>query len=89
MERIGVRQLRQHASMWLRRVADGESFEVTDRGRPVALLAPLPVDDLRELERSGELDPADGELLDEDPLLPRPGVPLPSVALEQMRGDER
>lgn len=89
MERIGVRQLRQHASVWLRRVADGESFEVTDRGRPVALLAPLPVDDLRGLELSGELDPADGDLLDQDPLLPRPGAPLPSEVLEQMRADER
>lgn len=41
-ERVGVRELRQNLSKWLRRVESGESFEVTDRGRPVAVLAPLP-----------------------------------------------
>ncbi|GAC1331007.1 MAG: hypothetical protein NVSMB13_19240 [Mycobacteriales bacterium] len=41
MERIGVRELRQHASRYLARVAAGEHLEVTDRGRPVALLVPV------------------------------------------------
>jgi prevent-host-death family protein len=40
--RVGVRELRQSLSVYLRRVAEGESFEVTDRGRTVAVLAPLP-----------------------------------------------
>ncbi|MDQ3662893.1 MAG: type II toxin-antitoxin system prevent-host-death family antitoxin [Actinomycetota bacterium] len=40
--RVGVRELRQNLSVYLRRVLKGESFEVTDRGRAVALLAPLP-----------------------------------------------
>jgi prevent-host-death family protein len=39
---VGVRALRQNLSVYLRRVERGESFEVTDRGRPVALLGPLP-----------------------------------------------
>jgi len=38
--RIGVRELRQNASGYLRRVAAGESFTVTDRGTPVAQLVP-------------------------------------------------
>ncbi len=42
MEQIGVRELRQHASRWLARVAAGESFTITDRGRPVASLTPVP-----------------------------------------------
>jgi prevent-host-death family protein len=42
MERVGVRELRQQLSRYLRRVARGESLEVTERGRPVAVLAPLP-----------------------------------------------
>ncbi len=41
-ERVGVRELRQNLSQWLRRVERGESFEVTERGTPVALLIPLP-----------------------------------------------
>lgn len=40
---VGVRELRQHLSKYLRRVVRGETLEVTDRGRPVALLAPLPI----------------------------------------------
>lgn len=41
-DRVGVRELRQNLSVYLRRVEDGEALEVTDRGRPVALLGPLP-----------------------------------------------
>jgi prevent-host-death family protein len=41
-ERVGVRELRQNLSVHLRRVTDGAVLEVTDRGRPVAMLAPLP-----------------------------------------------
>ncbi len=57
MDRIGIRELRQHASRWLRRVEAGESFEVTDRGRPVAVLAPVPTSDseVARLIRSGEV----------------------------------
>jgi prevent-host-death family protein len=42
MASIGVRELRQRASELLRRVEQGEAIEVTDRGRPVAVLAPPP-----------------------------------------------
>ena len=40
MERIGVRELRQHASRYLDRVKAGETVEVTERGELVALLVP-------------------------------------------------
>lgn len=40
MESIGIRELRQHASQYLRRVAAGEAFSVTDRGNPVGELIP-------------------------------------------------
>jgi antitoxin (DNA-binding transcriptional repressor) of toxin-antitoxin stability system len=39
METIGVRELQQHASAALRRVARGETLGVTDRGRLVAVLS--------------------------------------------------
>jgi prevent-host-death family protein len=57
MERIGVRELRQNASRYLARVANGEAIEVTDRGRPVARLVPVPGagDALTELLQSGRL----------------------------------
>jgi prevent-host-death family protein len=41
MERVGVRELRQNLSVYLRRVKEGESLEVTEHGHPVAVLAPL------------------------------------------------
>jgi prevent-host-death family protein len=41
MERVGVRELRQNLSVYLRRVRRGEALEVTERGQPVARLQPL------------------------------------------------
>lgn len=57
MNRVGVRELRHNLSAWLRRVRDGETFEVTDRGTPVALLAPLPRenDPVALLEQRGQI----------------------------------
>jgi prevent-host-death family protein len=39
---VGVRELRQNLSVYLVRVQAGEALRVTDRGRVVALLSPLP-----------------------------------------------
>lgn len=42
LDRIGVRTLKEQASEILRRVReDGESFEVTCRGRVIALVIPV------------------------------------------------
>ena len=40
MDSVGVRELRQNLSLYLRRIKDGESLIVTERGREVAVLAP-------------------------------------------------
>ena len=61
MESIGVRELRQHASRYLARVATGETIEVTDRGRPVALLVPTLKDRWQDLVVSGQVLAATGE----------------------------
>ncbi len=39
---VGVAELRQNLSRYLRRVEDGERLLVTDRNRPVAELGPPP-----------------------------------------------
>ncbi|HVD53515.1 MAG TPA: type II toxin-antitoxin system prevent-host-death family antitoxin [Propionibacteriaceae bacterium] len=64
MARIGVRELRQHASRYLDRVKSGETVEVTERGRLIALLVPPdPARDARErLIADGRLTPASGAL---------------------------
>ena len=41
-QRVGIRELRQNLSIYVDRVKAGESLEVTEHGRPVALLRPLP-----------------------------------------------
>ncbi|MGH7609294.1 MAG: type II toxin-antitoxin system Phd/YefM family antitoxin [Candidatus Dormibacteria bacterium] len=60
MIRIGVRELRQHASRYLDRVKAGERIEVTERGRLVALLvSPDPGRSARDrLILEGRLVPA-------------------------------
>jgi len=92
MVTIGVRELRQNASLYLRKVEQGETFEVTDHGRPVARLVPVKAKGrLDELVAQGRLVPPieEGDLLDEDPLPRLPGRPLPSELLAQLRQDER
>ena len=91
MVSVGIRELRQRASELLRRVEAGETFEVTDRGRPIALLAPIPVcGPLQHLRAAGELIPAHRELDDlPEPLPLPPDRPAPSAVLARLRADER
>jgi prevent-host-death family protein len=55
MERVGVRELRQNLSVYLRKVRRGEALEVTERGQPVAILQPIaaPDDAFARLEARG------------------------------------
>jgi len=90
MASVGIRELRQRASELLRRVEAGESIEITDRGRPVAVLAPLPADPLERLIAAGDLQPTDGDISDlPEPLVVAGGTELPSAALARLRRDER
>ena len=90
MTSVGVRELRQRASELLRRVEDGESIEITDRGRPVAVLGPLPADPLQRLIAAGDLQPGDGDIGDlPEPLVMPVGSELPSAVLARLRQDER
>jgi prevent-host-death family protein len=67
--RVGVRELRQNLSVHLRRVIAGETLEVTDRGHPVAVLAPLPepANVLERLIAEGRATRPVGDLLDVPP----------------------
>lgn len=91
MASIGVRELRQRASELLRRVAQGETIEVTDRGRRVAILSPPPEGNpLERLRALGDVDPAKGDLDDlPEPLVLAPELEWPSEVLRRLRQDER
>lgn len=69
MESVSVRELRQHLSRYLTRVAAGERLLVTQRRRPVAMIGPLPENEdiLDYLIAIGEATPATGDLLDLPP----------------------
>lgn len=90
MERIGIRELKQHASAVIRRVAAGEEVEVTDRSTPVARLVPIPKGDPYErLIAAGEVTPAAGSWRDHEPADPVPGKPLSQVLREMRDEDDR
>ena len=88
MDRIGVRELRQHASRYLDRVAHGESLEITDRGRPVARLVPITADAWADMIASGRVTPAEDETDVADEVPGRYEVDA-SAVLAEMRSDER
>lgn len=89
MERIGVRELRQHATRHLARVKAGETVEVTERGRLIALLVP-PDPDMTARERliaSGQIVPAARPFQLPQPVAPQPGAPDTSAALDELRAE--
>jgi len=90
MASVGVRELRQRESELLRRVGEGESIEITDRGRPVAMLTPLPHDPVARLKASGDLGASEGDLADlPEPLTLPVGADPPSAVLARLRQHER
>lgn len=89
---VGVRELRQNLSVHLDRVKAGETLQVTEFGRIVAILAPLPAERLSPLERMVREGRATAPTRSLKGLpLPTPGHPdAPSTEsiFEEMR-DER
>lgn len=92
LARVGVRELRQNLSVYLRQVREeGRAYEVTERGEPVAHLTPLPDRSTTTYERmlaEGRITPAGRPWTElPEPVSPGPGKPLSEV-LREMRDDE-
>jgi prevent-host-death family protein len=86
MSKVGIRDLKQNASAVVAEAASGETVVITDRGRPVAQLSPLPTSRLAGLIASGRARPARRALLD----LPEPARCFElSATLETLRRGER
>lgn len=92
-DRVGVRELRQNLSVYLKHVREeGRAYEVTERGEPVAHLTPLPDRPTTTYERmlaEGRITPATRRW-DElpEPLPPLPGKQLSDVLREMRDEDE-
>jgi prevent-host-death family protein len=87
--RVGVRELRQNLSVYLRRVRNGETLEVTERGQAVARLTPLPEhSDVRgRLIAAGRLIPRLKDPGDLPPPIDDPGLRPTSEILDDLRED--
>lgn len=93
MAEIGIRALKQNASAAVARAAAGETITVTDRGRAVAQLGPLPASTLASMVEAGRARAAVGDLRQlppPEPIAPGSGAsPSLSEVLEGNRDDER
>jgi prevent-host-death family protein len=93
-QRIGIRELRQHASVYVDLAEKGQIVEITNRGRLVARLVPAsdPESPLERLIVAGVIAEPEGhgDLLDVEPAPPvPPGRPAVSEVLLRMREEER
>jgi prevent-host-death family protein len=92
---VGIRELKDNASAVIRRVAAGETIQVTDRGRAVARIVPLRGDDdwWDRMADGGRLIPARHDLIEvlrQNPPQPlMPGERSPFDVLMELRSDER
>ncbi len=89
-QQVGVRELRQNLSQYLKRVTDGERFEVTERNLPVAILAPLPgrISALERLIATGRVVPARLDLAELGLPVERPHEMTLSEALAEQRRED-
>ncbi len=91
-EKIGIRELRQHASRYVAMAKAGRRVPVTDRGKLVAYLVPAQEGGtvLDRMRAAGQVRPAVGDLRD---LLPPPPAPPSTPSLTEtlltMRDEER
>jgi prevent-host-death family protein len=95
-EKVGIRELRQSLSVYLRRVAEGSRFTITDHNVPVAKLVPLGHERGQtwdEVKRRLNIQPAKKDPLaiwDRPRLGPRvrkPGEPRLDEILDELRED--
>lgn len=85
-----MRALKQNASEVVAWAAAGEVVTITDRGRPVAQLVPLPSTRLASLTAASQLRPRKRSLTDLGPAPKRrAGQPPLSQVLQKMRDAER
>ncbi len=75
---VGIRELRNGLSRYLKRVRDGETVEITERGTPVARIVPAGIPDpLEKMAAEGRVTlPTEPLRLPKRPLKIKPGPSL-------------
>lgn len=86
MGEVGIRALKQNASAVVAEAAAGETVTITDRGRAVAQLTPIPTSALQRMLSSGRARPPRHDIRELP--APEPGPDL-SDALATIRDGER
>ena len=90
-QRVGIRELRQNLSVYVKRVREeGRAYEVTERGEPVARLAPLedrPTSLIEQMIADGRITPPSRRIDDLPPPVKLPGRPLSEI-LQEMRDED-
>ena len=90
MSTVGIRDLKNHLTAYLRRTRKGEEIVVTDRGRPIALIQPIqsatqPVSleaRMAKLATEGLISPSDGRRLKRFSPVRISGKPTSQIILE-------
>lgn len=92
-DEVGVRELRQNLSVYLRLVQEGKTLAVTSRGQRVAVLAPIGGGTrLDRLVAEGRVSSPDEAWVNPEPLEVEPGVSprrLTEALLDQRAVDMR
>lgn len=81
---VGVRDLKNGLSRYLKRVQSGETIAVTDRGKPVARIIPAGIpEDIAKLMAEGRVTWSGRPFRPPPkPIRPRPGPPVSSYISE-------
>jgi prevent-host-death family protein len=89
--RIGVREAKIHLSRLLEDVQDGKEIIITNHGKPVGKIIPIPQESLtleeriERLERQGLIEPSDTK---EETRLPSP-LPIPDEMAQRYLQEDR
>lgn len=88
---VGIRELKARLSHYVRVAREGERILITDRGRPVAVLSPPPIEEVDDLPDALRRLLADGRV--SAPTRPLSFSPLPPAvatrSVAQILADDR
>jgi prevent-host-death family protein len=89
MEQVPVRVLNQDTAGVLARVEEGETVEITNRGKPIARIVPIYNGELADLVEQGRVIPATNRGPWTMPTIKAPPGSDAGALIRQLRDEER